>query len=184
MAAPDTTISPPRTGRARIAQGKAQRSPGAGYGLPREPRRGRATIASRRMGAACQAFAVCGRRPPQAGLGYPSARSCGAKIRSLATSAGHARTPPRVLPGLPEQKQDTQDHPSSPSFYRITSRREKRGDMRRLGSVGRLRFGLPALAGLITFLHKAARSSSWRAVWRRASGSVRRELKSGRCWLD
>ena len=49
MAAPDTTISPPRTGCAMIAQGKAQRSPGAGHGSPREPRRGRATIASRRM---------------------------------------------------------------------------------------------------------------------------------------
>ena len=42
VATPDTTISPPRTVRSRIAQGKSQRSPGAGHGLPREPRRGRA----------------------------------------------------------------------------------------------------------------------------------------------
>ena len=75
---PDTNISPPRTGRAMIAQGKAQRSPGAGHGSPREPRRGRADLRHSAWSAACQACAGCGRRPTQpAGLGYHSAPLAG-----------------------------------------------------------------------------------------------------------
>ena len=87
-----------------IAQGKAQRSPGAGHGSPREPRTGRTTIASRRMERGLSGLR--GVWPPPnpgpTGLGYHSAPRRG-EDPLHGPSAGRARTPPRDLPGLPEK---------------------------------------------------------------------------------